>query len=136
MSGPETEQRGNLGQELLDKLFNPKYDELPGLTQIPRSQVLKIARMMTMDQAFNPERHEYNTISIPIYDPEDVDQLEPIDYREERVMIRYVTLSEIFLKCYFLLMRSVEGQMLGYGVMLAEGAVFEDTNTAQGWELG
>ena len=107
---------GKTTDKMMEMLYNPSPRQLAGLTIIPRGLVLKFARMMMMQRALDPTRHEYKTIQVEDFDEDGVN----IGVHDEEVISRYVTLDEIFIQNCFLLWRSVGGKAFQIGAMLAE----------------
>lgn len=139
LPGDETTELPPIKIDLVERLFNTPIDRMSELTFIPKGQAAEIARAMTMAEMFNPDRHVYEWRQVNIkgyaYDIEgnqiiDADgqpvctMVPAYDDHEnpimERVMVKYVTLLEIFLMNYFKVLRSVDGKFASFAVMLGE----------------
>ena len=101
-----------IGRHMLDLLYNPSFDKLPGLTIIPRVMVPKIARQLSMQKVLDPSIHIRN---------------------DKGEIIKYTTVDELYHLYSMLLYRSVEGQAFGFGAQIAENALFEDDGGRRGW---
>lgn len=100
--------------KLINLLYDTPDDRLLDLAVIPKSQPLKIARLMAMNQCLNTDLHEYEN------------WINPDTGQWEQRIKRFVTIDEVATRLYLHATRGVGGKLLDIGSVHTEAQILED----------